>query len=113
MARSPSKSAKPVHTPGVSDMSGTFVHDAPPKGAKMPMFAPVTGPRLTPEEAPGIDAGWTPHRPSRPDKRVKTPFRMVAPFGGASCTKVPDMSDTPGVWTGLADFEGERAMNAK
>ena len=80
MARSPSKSAKPVHTPGVSDMSGTFVHDAPPKGAKMPMFAPVTGPRLTPEEAPGIDAGWMPHRPSRPDKRVKTPFRMVAPF---------------------------------
>ena len=34
-------------------------------------------------------------------------------FFGASCTKVPDMSDTPGVWTGFADFEGERAMNAK
>ncbi|MFT4956246.1 MAG: excinuclease ABC subunit B [Brevundimonas sp.] len=80
MARSPSKSAKPVHTPGMSDMSGTFVHDAPPKGGKMPMFAPVTGPRLTPEIAPGVDADWTPHRPSRPDKRVKTPFRMVAPF---------------------------------
>jgi excinuclease ABC subunit B len=80
MARSPSKSAKPVHTPGVSDMSGTFVHDAPGKRGQAPMFAPVTGPRLTPEIAPGVDAGWTPHRPSRPDKRVKTPFRMVAPF---------------------------------
>ncbi len=80
MARSPSKSAKPVHTPGVSDMSATFVHDAPKRRGKDPMFAPVTGPRLTAEEAPGIDAGWTPHRPSRPDKRLKTPFRMVAPF---------------------------------
>jgi excinuclease ABC subunit B len=80
MARSPSKSAKPVHTPGVSDMSGTFVHDAPKKRGKDPMFAPITGPRLTAEIAPGVDADWTPHRPSRPDKRVKTPFRMVAPF---------------------------------
>ena len=80
MARSPSKSAKPVHTPGVSDMSGTFVHDAPKKRGQDPMFAPITGPRLTAEIAPGVDADWTPHRPSRPDKRVKTPFRMVAPF---------------------------------
>ncbi|MBA4001667.1 DEAD/DEAH box helicase family protein, partial [Brevundimonas sp.] len=80
MARSPSKSAKPVHTPGVSDMSGTFVHDAPKKRGQDPMLAPITGPRLTAEIAPGVDADWTPHRPSRPDKRVKTPFRMVAPF---------------------------------
>ena len=56
MARSPSKSAKPVHTPGVSDMSGTFVHDAPKTRGKDPMFAPITGPRLTPEEAPSVDA---------------------------------------------------------
>ncbi len=65
-------------------MAGTFVHDAPlATGAsrgKAPLFAPVTGPRLTPEEAPAPAADWTPHRPSRPDKRVKTPFRMVAPF---------------------------------
>ncbi|MFN4295634.1 MAG: excinuclease ABC subunit UvrB [Brevundimonas sp.] len=80
MARSRSKSAKPVHAPGVSDMSGTFVHDASKKRGKDPMFAPITGPRLTAEIAPGVDADWTPHRPSRPDKRVKTPFRMVAPF---------------------------------
>src|SRR5690606_35385423 len=26
------------------------------------------------------DAGWTPHRPSRPASVIKRPFRMVAPF---------------------------------
>jgi excinuclease ABC subunit B len=80
MARSPSKSAKPVHTPGMSDMSGTFVHDAPKKRGQDPMFAPITGPRLTPEEAPSVDAEWTPHRPSRPAARLKTPFRLASQF---------------------------------
>jgi len=42
----------------------------------MPMFAPVTGPRLTPEEAPGAPADWVPHRPSRPTDKVSRPFRL-------------------------------------
>jgi len=44
------------------------------------MFAPVTGPRLTPEEAPGAPADWTPHRPSRPETRRHIPFRLVSDY---------------------------------
>ena len=43
-------------------------------------FAPVSGPRLTPEEAPGAPADWTPHRPSRPEKRRHIPFRLVSDY---------------------------------
>ncbi len=43
-------------------------------------FAAVSGPRLTPEEAPGAPADWTPHRPSRPEKRRHIPFRLVSDY---------------------------------
>ncbi|WP_269515821.1 excinuclease ABC subunit UvrB [Brevundimonas subvibrioides] len=48
------------------------------------MFAPVTGPRLTPEEPP-VNAGeWTPHRPDRPAKsltgRQKHRFRLETTY---------------------------------
>ncbi|MFN7533629.1 MAG: excinuclease ABC subunit UvrB, partial [Brevundimonas sp.] len=49
----------------------------------MPMFAPVVGPRLTPEEAPGAGADWVPHRPSRPDARIRTPVRLVSAYSPA------------------------------
>jgi excinuclease ABC subunit B len=42
-----------VPNPGVAEAQAPFVRD-------MPMFAPVTGPRLTPEEAPGKPSDWTP-----------------------------------------------------
>ena len=44
------KTNKPVHVPdpGVREAAAAFVRDT----GKMPMFAPVAGPRLTPEEAP-------------------------------------------------------------
>ena len=47
MARSPAKPTKPVHTPnpGLSEAPVAFDH------GRAPMFAPVNGPRLTPEEA--------------------------------------------------------------
>ena len=63
---SPVKTAKPVHTPnrGLKEAAAVFHHDV----GKMPMFAPVTGPRLTPEEAPAAPGDWTPHRPDRPQK---------------------------------------------
>ncbi|MFC0633178.1 excinuclease ABC subunit UvrB [Brevundimonas balnearis] len=48
--------------------------------ARMPMFAPVVGPRLTPEEAPGAAQDWSPHRPSRPDARIRKPFRLVSSY---------------------------------
>ncbi|WP_292263283.1 excinuclease ABC subunit UvrB [Brevundimonas sp.] len=76
MARSPSKSGKPQPASGVAQAATAFVHDA----GRMPMFAPVAGPRLTPEEAPGAPADWTPHRPSRPDKRRHIPFRLVSDY---------------------------------
>ncbi|MDZ4109464.1 MAG: excinuclease ABC subunit UvrB [Brevundimonas sp.] len=44
------------------------------------MFAPVTGPRLTPEEAPGAPADWVPHRPSRPTDKVSRPFRLETKY---------------------------------
>ena len=69
----PTKTAKPKHVPGqgVADMTGVFAHDGPAvKTPHMPMFAPVAGPRLTPEEAPGAPEGWQPHRPSRPANRT-------------------------------------------
>ena len=58
---------KPVHTPAK-------------KGAAMPMFAPVTGPRLVPEEAPAAPGDWVPHRPTRPEARVRTPFRLETKY---------------------------------
>ncbi len=44
------------------------------------MFAPVSGPRLTPEEAPGAPADWVPHRPSRPTDKVSRPFRLETTY---------------------------------
>ncbi|WP_156376994.1 excinuclease ABC subunit UvrB [Brevundimonas sp. Root608] len=46
----------------------------------MPMFAPVSGPRLTPEEAPGKPSDWTPHRPDRPAGRKHIPFRLETKY---------------------------------
>jgi excinuclease ABC subunit B len=58
---------KPVHTPAK-------------KGGALPMFAPVTGPRLVPEEAPAAPGDWVPHRPTRPEARVRTPFRLETKY---------------------------------
>ena len=69
MARSPSK---PVHVPnpsGLAEAAAPFVFEPATATNRMPMFAPVTGPRLTPEEAPGKPSDWTPHRPDRPAGR--------------------------------------------
>ena len=84
MARSPSQSGKPVHVPnpsGLAEAAAPFVFDPATATNRMPMFAPVTGPRLTPEEAPGKPADWTPHRPDRPPHsgqgaRKHIPFRL-------------------------------------
>ncbi|HBY44320.1 MAG TPA: excinuclease ABC subunit UvrB [Brevundimonas sp.] len=72
MARSPTKSTKPVHTPnpGLSEAPVAFDH------GRAPMFAPVNGPRLTPEEAPAAPADWVPHRPDRPTNKKRVPFRL-------------------------------------
>ena len=97
MARSPSashgKSAKPTHVPGQSaEMSAglseahvPFIFDAATATNRMPMFAPVTGPRLTPEEAPGKPSDWVPHRPDRPNSgkgagRKHIPFRLETKY---------------------------------
>ncbi|HEY1224399.1 MAG TPA: excinuclease ABC subunit UvrB [Brevundimonas sp.] len=81
MARSPSKSGKPVHVPGMAEAAAPFVADrALPRTPNMPMFAPVTGPRLTPEEAPGKPSDWTPHRPDRPQDRKSIPFRLETAY---------------------------------
>ena len=71
---SPIKTAKPVHTPnrGLKEAAAAFHHDV----GKMPMFAPVTGPRLTPEEAPAAPGDWTPHRPDRPSGKKGYKFRL-------------------------------------
>ena len=69
MARSP-RSSRSVT--GVSEAPAAFA-GAP---GNLPMFAPVSGPRLTPEEAPGAPADWVPHRPSRPTDKVSRPFRL-------------------------------------
>jgi len=82
------RTTKPVHVPkGVSEAPAAFLRDgAVPLPAtanplaRMPMFAPVTGPRLTPEEAPGKPADWTPHRPDRPDGRKHIPFRLQTAY---------------------------------
>jgi excinuclease ABC subunit B len=71
MARSPRPSSAPA---GVQEAPAAFDRSA------MPMFAPVTGPRLTPEEAPGAGADWVPPRPSRPDARIRTPVRLVSAY---------------------------------
>jgi len=76
---------KPVHVPnaGVSEAPTAFVRDGAPLPkamAKLPMFAPVSGPRLTPEEAPGAPADWTPHRPSREGKTKGGAFRLVTDY---------------------------------
>ncbi|MFN9252150.1 MAG: DEAD/DEAH box helicase family protein, partial [Brevundimonas sp.] len=74
MARSPRPSSAPA---GVQEAPAAVDRSA------MPMFAPVPGPRLTPEEAPGAGADWVPHRPSRPDARIRTPFRLVSAYSPA------------------------------
>ncbi|KRA26438.1 excinuclease ABC subunit B [Brevundimonas sp. Root608] len=92
MARSPSashgKSGKPVHVPGqsaemsagLSEARAPFIFDPATATNRMPMFAPVSGPRLTPEEAPGKPSDWTPHRPDRPAGRKHIPFRLETKY---------------------------------
>ncbi|MBK1970408.1 excinuclease ABC subunit UvrB [Brevundimonas diminuta] len=76
MARSPAKPTKPVHTPnpGLSEAPVAFDH------GRAPMFAPVNGPRLTPEEAPAAPADWVPHRPDRPTNKKRIPFRLETKY---------------------------------
>ena len=84
MARSPSKSGKPVHVPGQSkgleEAPAAFLRGGseplPAAMRNMPMFAPIEGPRLTPEEAPGAPEGWIPHRPDRPAEKRGQTFRL-------------------------------------
>jgi excinuclease ABC subunit B len=84
---------KPVHVPnrGVSEAPAAFIRDGdalkgplPKAMANMPMFAPVTGPRLTPEEAPTGPGDWVPHRPDRPAKsavgRKNNRFRLETSY---------------------------------
>ena len=70
MARSP-RSSRSVT--GVSEAPAAF-------SGTPPLFAPVTGPRLTPEKAPGAPADWVPHRPSRPTDKVSRPFRLETKY---------------------------------
>ena len=76
MARSPAKPTKPVHTPnpGLSEAPVAFDH------GRAPAFAPVNGPRLTPEEAPAAPADWVPHRPDRPTNKKRIPFRLETKY---------------------------------
>lgn len=76
MARSPAKPTKPIHTPnpGLSEAPVAFDH------GRAPAFAPVTGPRLTPEEAPAAPADWVPHRPDRPTNKKRIPFRLETKY---------------------------------
>lgn len=92
MARSPRKTSqttpqgtrKPEHIPGeaagMAEASAPFVRDAAARPGNLPMFAPVTGPRLTPAEAPGKPSDWTPHRPDRPNGRKHIPFRLETQY---------------------------------
>jgi excinuclease ABC subunit B len=80
MARSPAKSGKPVHVPGQGGGGGVAEAPVAFDRSNMPMFAPVTGPRLTPEEAPGAPADWIPHRPDRPGDKRGGRFRLVTPY---------------------------------
>lgn len=87
MARSPRSSTqttpqgtrKPEHVPGVQEAQAPFLQDGA-GGGRMPMFAPVTGPRLTPEVAPGKPSDWVPHRPDRPAGRKHIPFRLETSY---------------------------------
>ncbi|WP_292072219.1 DEAD/DEAH box helicase family protein, partial [Brevundimonas sp. UBA7534] len=74
----PTKTNKPVHVPdpGVREAAAAFIRDT----GKMPMFAPVAGPRLTPEEAPAAPADWTPHRPSREGAKKGGKFRLETKY---------------------------------
>ena len=74
----PTKTSKPVHVPdpGVREAAAAFIRDT----GKMPMFAPVAGPRLTPEEAPAAPADWTPHRPSREGTKKGGKFRLETKY---------------------------------
>jgi excinuclease ABC subunit B len=83
------RAAKPVHVPGqaMAEAPAAFLRDEdgaparmPVKTPNMPMFAPVAGPRLTPEEAPGKPSDWTPHRPDRPAGRKHIPFRLESQY---------------------------------
>ncbi|WP_420471783.1 excinuclease ABC subunit UvrB [Brevundimonas sp. FT23042] len=102
MARStrptPQGTPKPVHSPGMQEAQAPFVPDGP-GGGRMPMFAPVTGPRLTPEEAPGKPEGWTPHRPERPGDKKRVPFRLE--------TKYTPAGDQPAAIAELVAQAGE------
>ncbi|ADL00265.1 excinuclease ABC subunit UvrB [Brevundimonas subvibrioides] len=81
---------KPVHIPnkGLAEAPSAFIRDGsaplPKAMSNLPMFAPVTGPRLTPEEAPTAPGDWTPHRPDRPAKsltgRQKHRFRLETSY---------------------------------
>ena len=76
------KPAKPVHVPnpGVQEASAAFIRDTGQKGGKMPMFAPVAGPRLTPEEPVAAPADWVPHRPSHEGKKKGGRFRLETKY---------------------------------
>jgi excinuclease ABC subunit B len=92
MARSPRNSSqttpqgtrKPEHirgeAAGVAEAQAPFIFDPASKSKNLPMFAPVTGPRLTPEEAPGKPSDWVPHRPDRPGDRKHIPFRLETKY---------------------------------
>lgn len=95
MARSPRNSSqttpqgtrKPEHVPGeaagVAEAQAPFIFDPGAGKNRQPMFAPVTGPRLTPEEAPGKPSDWVPHRPDRPQDRKSIPFRLETRYSPA------------------------------
>jgi excinuclease ABC subunit B len=70
--------AKPVHVPdpGVREAAAAFIRDT----GKMPMFAPATGPRLTPEEPVAAPADWVPHRPSREGAKKGGRFRLETKY---------------------------------
>ena len=87
------RTTKPVHVRGESlaEAPAAFLRDdegaparMPVKTPNMPMFAPVTGPRLTPEEAPGKPSDWTPlkerdstfDRHNKPDLDRKDPWQF-------------------------------------
>ena len=74
----PAKVNKPVHVPdpGVREAAAAFIRDT----GKMPMFAPVAGPRLTPEVAPAAPADWVPHRPSHEGKKKGGKFRLETQY---------------------------------
>ena len=75
-------SKEPVHTPGegLAEAPVRFIPASANPMDRMPMFAPVTGPRLTPEEAPGAPADWTPHRPDRKGSKKGGKFRLVSGY---------------------------------